>query len=77
MLTLDSAASLPSLVKIATYAGGDFVLGGNGLAITSGYDFGGKAISCTATDWARRILVGDASGNLWAYGPSGLVIMFR
>ena len=77
VLTLDSAASLPSLVKIATYAGGDFVLGGNGLAITSGYDFSGKAISYTATDWARRILVGDASGNLWAYGPSGLIIMFR
>lgn len=77
VLTLDSAASLPSLVKIATYAGGDFVLGGNGLAITSGYDFGGKAISYTATDWARRILVGDASGNLWVYGPNGLIIMFR
>ena len=79
MLTLDSAASLPSPLKAGIYRadGETFKLPGNGLKITSGYDFSGKVISYTATDWARRILVGDASGNLWVYGPSGLIIMFR
>ena len=76
LLTFGSGTSVPSTLGVSLDRDGDFTLPGIGVALTSGYDFSGTTITFTKTDWARRVAVGDGN-NLWAYGPNGLIIMFR
>lgn len=74
-LTLSGGASLPATLNLGILRSGEFSLPGDGLALTSGYDFRGTVIGFEKTAYARRIEP-DANGNLRAYGPSGTVIIF-
>ena len=76
MLTLSEGSAFPSTLGVSIYVGGDFALPGGGTQLTSGYDFSGTAIDFTKTGYARRITA-DASGNFWAYGPIGFVLIFE
>lgn len=75
-LTLSGGATLPATLNLGILRGGDFQLPGDGLALTAGYDFRGTLIGFEKTAYARRVAP-DASGNLWVYGPTGMVIVFR
>lgn len=76
LLKLEDGTSIGSSLDVTVYRGGDFTLPGDGTVLTYGYDFSGTAINFSQSEWARRVRVG-VGGDLMAFGPSGLLIIFR
>lgn len=76
LLTLEEGSSIGSSLAVTVYRSGAFTLPGGGTVLTSGYDFSDTAVDYAQADWARRVRAG-IGGNLWAFGPSGLAIVFR
>ena len=75
LLTLESGSSIPSSLGVSIYRDGDFSLPGTGATLTSGYDFGATAATLLNPAAGAVRLRKDDSGNLVAFGSSGLMII--
>jgi len=74
LLTLESGSSIPSSLGVSIYRAGRFSLPKAGATLTSGYDFGATTATLLNPAAGAVRLRKDDSGNLVAFGPSGLMI---